>query len=198
MNRGGHVPTRTSCDAARRAIDESADWPGALGVGAEALDAELVWVPFDVSVGRSLADPSDDPRLAKLKLSGDFLVVAREESPPPEETGRTIAGATADSLFVPFWVFAHAGSEGWAAVDAVSGRVAGGELPAAHGPALARLAFFGGLAVFDLFLGASYVFVVVALVVGFARPIVAMIFPAASRCSSSSAMVGQSSCAATE
>lgn len=65
---------------------------------------------------------------------------------------------------VPVWRVRDGDS--WWAVDATSGQVYAGSLVAAHGPAVGRLAFFSGAALFISFLGSTILLWVLLMIAG--------------------------------
>jgi hypothetical protein len=125
------------------------DWPLATTLDAAGISDALVWIPFDPKTGRNAVSP-ELKELASLRLP----TAVRTTTLPQPPVGDTLVPAVNQATsHIPCWVFASdpAGAmvllkgassraePAWAVVDAVSGVVLGGRLPASRFMASLRL-----------------------------------------------------------
>lgn len=162
-----------------RAALASTDWPRALDLpgGIEELEGELVWLPFDLATGRVRLDPLTHPELSQVRLPVDTLLcVGPAAAPPPPDQRLLEPTPGGASRHLPFWHLrtrpaqaSAAARAGWAAVDAASGQIVAGDLPAASLAARLRLGFWTLVTLLVVSAGGALLFLLSALIISGAR-----------------------------
>ena len=140
----------------------SLDWPCSLDMDPGCLKQELIWIPFDHENSNFMGDYNPHPWIKKIE-PGDIDPGTIIDGTP--ESGTILPSVNEDSfLLLPFWYITSGNGDDWAAVNAVSGKISGGELPVSPVASKLRLAFIFCMFMVTIFLGGAIFLSIIAVI----------------------------------